>query len=128
MKNIWKFLNETLTKAFGEERSKTIVTFAKKAWVGDVELWNVFWIYGLLIPLILSFVFIAPLGSTGRLGLSISLLVLSPYFVWMLKSIWACSTNLPEEKYHGVDKIYITYIAKAFAVMGALQYFLVLFG
>ena len=129
MKVIWKFFSEQITRLFGEERAKKIIDFTKKAWNGDVSLWNVFWVYGLAVPIVLSVLVVTPLSAVGgRLGMSLALLAIAPYAVWMLKSIWACSTNLEEEQYHGVEKIYITYIAKAFVVMGSLQYFLALFG
>lgn len=129
MKNVWSFFSELLNKFLGKERAKPILSFAKKSWNGEIELWNVLWIYGLLVPVVLGLFIVAPLsGVGGRLGMSLSLLVLLPYAIWVLKSIWECSTQLQEDTYHGVDKIYVTYVAKAYAVMGGLQYFLALFG
>lgn len=129
MDTVWSIFTELLNKLLGEERAKPVVEFATKAWNGELELWSVLWLYGLLVPVVLSLFIIAPLSAAGgRLGMSLSLLVLLPYAIWVLRSMWACSANLQEETYHGVDKVYVTYIAKAYVVMGALQYFLVLFG
>ena len=129
MKAVWSFFKENLIKLLGEERAKPVVEFAKSAWEGKLNLWSVFWIYGLLVPVVLSVLVITPLSAAGgRLGMSIALLLLAPYAVWILKSIWACSANLEDDDFHGVDKVYVTYVAKAYVVMGALQYFLALFG
>ena len=128
MENVVKKIMNAVENAFGKDRAEKIFGYALAAWHGEKPLSKVFWIFGIAVPLALIVLFITPMTAGGRLGLSLALLILLPYTVWILKSIWACSANIEQDEINGIEKVYLTQASRAYVVMGTIIYFLALFG
>mgnify|MGYP003640774700 CR=1 FL=1 len=129
MTKIWKSVQGYSAKLIGEDRAKDFVALLKDCWNGKVLLHKVFWIYGAAVSFVLSVLFVFPMTVTGgRLGQSLALLVISPYVVWVLKSIWASVENIENDEFKGIPKVYLSLAAKVAAVLGGLNFFLALFG
>lgn len=128
MTKIWKTVQHYGSKVVGDESAKKLVNYLKHCWAGKEVLWKVFWLYGVLGSFILSTFFVAPMAATGgRLAESIALLVISPYIIWVLKSIWFSAENIGSDEFKGIPKAYLTLAAKACVVLGAVNFFLALF-
>ena len=128
MTKIWQTFQFYIAKLVGDDASSRLVTYLKYCFTGKEVLWKIFWLYGVVGSLILSMFFVAPLAATGgRLAESIALLVISPYMVWVLKSIWQSAENIEKDDFKGVPKAYLTLAAKICAIFGAINFFLALF-
>lgn len=75
-----------------------IVSFLLRAWRGEEKLWKVFWLWGLLVPIALSF----PLGWVEhsllatpfhRPYLAVYWGLSAAYFWWGLVATWRCARN-----------------------------------
>lgn len=129
MTKIWKLVQLYSAKILGEDRAKSFVALLKDGWNGKILLKKIFWIYGAAVSFALSLLFVTPLAMTGgRLGASLALLVISPYVVWVLKSIWVSADNIENDDFKGVPKVYLSLAAKIAVVLCGLNYFLALFG
>lgn len=129
MSKVWKFVENYGAKVFGEEKSKNIVKHLKAGWHGEASLFKVFWIYGAAVTASLFVFFITPMTiAGGRLGLSVALILLAPYYVWILGSIWSCAENIELEEFKGIPRVYLTWAAKGVSLFGSLYFFLALFG
>lgn len=128
MTKIWKTVQLYSARVLGEESAKNFVAHLKTCWAGKEPLWKVFWVYGVAVSFLLSLLFVAPLAATGgRLAESIALLVISPYAVWVLKSIWSSAENIEMDEFKGIPKAYLTLATKVCVVLGGLNFFLALF-
>lgn len=129
MIKIWKAVQSYSSKVIGEERAKNFVSLLKNCWGGKVMLYKIFWLYGMAISFALSLLFVAPLTATGgRLGKSLALIIIFPYVVWVLKSIWVSVDNIECDDYKGVPKVYLSLAAKIVVIFAGVNYFLALFG
>ena len=68
-------------------------------WSGQGPLWKVFWLWGVLGSWILAAVFLSVALSFGISGVIyvVTAVVMIPYTVWILVSVWQCSANVRTE-------------------------------
>jgi hypothetical protein len=120
-------LQKVLTPVIGEERSSLMSGYALKCIQGDEELWKTFWIFSVGVPVVYALLVLFPLAMTGRLGYSLGLILLVPYMVWALTSVWYCSNNIEADEVYGIQKEYLTIAAKVAVVLSVFNIFLQLF-
>ena len=75
--------------------------FVTSRWRGEGRLWLVFWIYGVLLSIIVTGVFLAQLATEDPIPGFKQFLIVAfiPYTVWILVSIWRCAFNVENELY-----------------------------
>jgi tellurite resistance protein TehA-like permease len=65
-----------------------------RAWRGEMQLWKVYWGYGVLGSAALSVVFLAAMREGQRLLQHAILLALALYTVWIVVSVWRCAAHV----------------------------------
>lgn len=64
-----------------------------RAWRGEMQLWKVYWGYGVLASLFLSLLFVLAMLERRVLLQHALLLSLAVYTPWILVSVWRCAAN-----------------------------------
>jgi len=124
MADVWTGIEYVADKVVGEYWAKRIVNTAQRCWEGEEELYVVFWLYGFLGSIVLSLIAQLIQMLFGPFGLILSFILVVPYMVWVLYSVWQCAPNIKSEEIMTVKREYITLAAKGAALIGALKYFL----
>lgn len=65
----------------------------RRAWRGEMELWRVFWGYGVLASLVLIALFATAMNLGEKLLQQALILTFAAYTVWILVAIWRCAPN-----------------------------------
>ncbi len=89
----------------------------KRAWKGEEKLWKVFWLYGVLAGIVLNLLLTVLIGNP-----LLAKLILLPYSVWVLVSLWRCAWNAGAKFWGVIARILvvINIISYVFALIGAL--------
>ena len=93
------------------------MSFIATAWRGREKLWKVYWLYGVVGGIALSFLmgFLLPwLGTSGGFTY---FAVLTLYSLWLWVSIWRCAFNA-NWKIGGYILRFLTVIGLAFTLLG----------
>jgi len=124
MADVWTGIEYVANKVVGEYWAKRISNTAQRCWEGEEELYIVFWLYGFLGSIVISLFAMLIQMLFGPFGLILSFILVVPYMVWVLYSVWQCAPNIKSEEIMTVKREYITMAAKGLALVGALKYFL----
>ncbi len=65
-----------------------------RAWRGEMQLWKVYWGYGVLTSLGLALLFLEAVRENQPLIQQAILLALALYTVWILVSVWRCAAHV----------------------------------
>ena len=126
MQDVWATMEFVVNKIAGETLAKRISTTAQKCWEGEEELQTVFWLYGFLGGIGVSILATSIQMLFGPFGMIVSFIIVVPYMIWALYSIWQCAPNIKSEEIMSVKREYITMVARGVALIAALKFFLTL--
>ncbi len=86
--------------------------FVFQAWRGELKLWEIFWLYGLLSAFAFATILFL---ADDLLGIprAVLLLVYALYAIWITVSIWRCAFNCGWRGW--------AYLARASTLLGVVQ-------
>jgi hypothetical protein len=97
-------------------------TFLLQTWRGEVPLWRVYWLYGVLGSAILTALIVVP-ALLGWYTMPILVLALGiglAYTAWILVSIWRCAFNIKDEPL-GIPRDILAMVARWLTVAWAIN-------
>lgn len=90
--------------------------FVRQCWIGEQQLWKIFWIVGLGVSVVLSGVSYLSTEYNAPIIWWVTLVVLAaPVQVWWVVSVWRCAKNTGK-------KIW-TVLSRSFAVISGVYVF-----
>lgn len=64
-----------------------------RAWRGQMELWKVYWGYGVLTSIALALLYVEAMREHRPLFQQSLLLALALYTIWILIAVWRCAAH-----------------------------------
>ena len=91
-----------------EDPPDRLWAFVRQCWIGEQQLWKIFWVVGVLVTAVLHGASYAGTGYGAPLAWWIALYTLViPTQVWWMVSVWQCAKNTNKKIWEVLSKIYV---------------------